>query len=545
MLRYGLYSRKSDKEDSDTIKSINDQNAYWRERAQQLGLEIAKVYEENQSAMVPGKRPVYRELIRDLEAGRINAVLVWHINRLARNVREGGEFAQLLIDGVIQEVRSPNAVYTPADNILPLLLEHGTAAQFSRDLSRTMKLTQTQMVKAGGWPHYAQIGYLNARDPLNARRGVIVPDPERFPIIRRGMDMMLTGTHSMAEVVDAMNGWGLRTRQTDRKPSKPLAYSRGYALFADPFYAGYVRYKGVLYPGNHPPMVSAAEFARIQQLRARSLRMTAARRSFPYSGLIRCGLCGLQVVGELKRKGGREYVYYHCGDSYNRCTRRGIAERALEEAIANSLAELVIDPPLEAYLLGRVTGWLSSGLEAVGRTLDRQRARLADIDRERESLLGLVVEGTLADRDLYRRKDAALVAERNRLLEAAKEAGESRGRIERNARATVRFAVRAAAEFASANPERKREIASALGSSYLLRESELEVTVDPRLSGMVRFAHQKTRSLEPGPRRSGSGGSALIVASIPYGGGDGSGFETDEELISLLSERISADIYPD
>jgi site-specific DNA recombinase len=247
MLRYGLYSRKSDKEDGDTIKSIEDQKAYWNERAHQHNLLIAKIYEENKSAKIPGTRPVYKQMIADLKAGRIDAVLVWHVNRLARNMAEAGELAQLLIDGKIKAIRTPVAVYTSADNILPLLLEQGTATQFSRDLSRTMVLTMEQMTKDGGWPHRAQIGYLNARDPLNARRGIVVPDPERFPLVRRGMEMMLTGNYSMRQVTDAMNAWGLRTRPTDNHPAQPLSYTRGYLMFHDPFYAGYVSHKGVLY----------------------------------------------------------------------------------------------------------------------------------------------------------------------------------------------------------------------------------------------------------------------------------------------------------
>src|SRR5207253_3674232 len=106
MYKYGLYCRKSKKEDGDSVKSIEDQKAYWVERSDQHGYVIKKEYEENKTAKIPDVRPVYREMINDLRSGKINAVLVWHINRLARNPKEAGEFSQLLIDGVIQEVRA-------------------------------------------------------------------------------------------------------------------------------------------------------------------------------------------------------------------------------------------------------------------------------------------------------------------------------------------------------------------------------------------------------------------------------------------------------
>jgi site-specific DNA recombinase len=543
MLRYALYCRKSDKDDGDTIKSIEDQRNYWTERAAELGLVICEVYEENKSAMVPDTRAVYRQMVRDLQHGRVDAVLVWHVSRLARNVKEAGEFAQLLVDGVIQEVRTPNARYTPADNVLPLLLEQGSAVQQSRDLSRNMKLSQERMVKAGGWPHEAQIGYLNARDPLNARRGIIVPDPERFPLIRRGMDMMLTGLYSMRQVVDAMNSWGLRTRPTDKKSPKPLAYSRGYALFADPFYAGFLRYRGVIYPGRHTPMLTPDEYIRLQEIRQRHVRTNRRRHSHLYAGLMRCGLCGYQVTGEVRKKRERQYVYYHCSDSRKRCTKRAISQAQLERTILGLLQALVIDEEAARVAREEVRRWLGQGAVTVGQTRGQQEARLVAIDRERKALLDLLVDGTLRDKALYLGKEADLLAERNNVAVALQRGKDDLRHIAGQADAILSFATNAAVEFAAAGAERKRALAGALGFQYTLRNREVTVTVDPTLEKVVTFARQKTRLLEPGVLGSTSQFRPSFHNVIPSGGPAAESLETLDDLINALRESHFPTLY--
>jgi len=544
MLRYALYCRKSDKDDGDTIKSIEDQRAYWTDRAAQLGLVIAQIYEENMSAMKPDRRPVFRQMMSDLERGRVNAVLVWHVSRIARNVKEGGEFAQFLVDGLIQEVRTPNTCYTPADNILPLLLEQGSAVQQSRDLSRNMKLSQQQMVKAGGWPHLAQIGYLNARDPLNAKRGIIVPDPERFDLVRRGMDMMLTGLYSMSQVIDAMNSWGLRTRPNDHKASLPLSYSRGYALFADPFYAGFIRYQGALYPGKHQAMVSAHEFTRLQGiLDRRRLKVRRRKHHFAYVGLLRCGLCGLQVTGEVKKKGARSYIYYHCSNGRKCCTKLSISEPVLEQEIIRILRKVQLDRELAEAALQNIQNWLTNGAASVTANQAQQQLRLAAIERERAALLDLLVDGTLQDRELYRRKEAGLVEERNHIAVGMERGKGDLRHIESQAQGLLAYASSAAAEFVMAEPDRKRAIAAALGFGWELRDKRVSLVIDPALQRIVRFAHQKSPVIEPGFAGSTSLNTPRFDTSIPSGGTNPSLIPPEPELLRLLRESTFPDLY--
>ena len=150
VLRYGFYARKSHDDPKRTEKSINEQ-VHECARLEEGDLLNVKVrFEESKSAKKPGKRPLYSELIRQVEAGEIDAILCWHVNRLVRNMEEGGKLVQLLIDGQIKEIRTPHAVYREGDNIMPIVIEAASATQYSLDLKRDVTRSSEGHFRSGG-----------------------------------------------------------------------------------------------------------------------------------------------------------------------------------------------------------------------------------------------------------------------------------------------------------------------------------------------------------------------------------------------------------
>lgn len=78
--------------------------------------------------------------------------------------------------------------------------------KLSKDVGRGMR----SKLEKGHFPHQAWTGYLNDR---NSR--TIVVDPERFPLLRRAVDLLLTGAYSVPQVLNILNNdWGYRTRRT-------------------------------------------------------------------------------------------------------------------------------------------------------------------------------------------------------------------------------------------------------------------------------------------------------------------------------------------
>ena len=98
-----------------------------------------------------------------------------------------------------------------------------------------------------GWlPSRAPIGYLN--DKLEH---TIVDDTERFHLVRKMWDMMLTGNYTPPQIREIANSkWGFRTAKTKRDGGVEIANSVIYKMFNNLFYTGMFEWNGKVYNGN-------------------------------------------------------------------------------------------------------------------------------------------------------------------------------------------------------------------------------------------------------------------------------------------------------
>jgi len=507
MLRYALYTRKSDERREVTEKSTSEQLAECRALAPGLGT-IAREFVESKSAKVPDVRPLFREMIRQIKAGEADAILCWKVDRLARNMKEGGEIAQLLIDGKIKEIRTPHACYRPGDNILPLVLETATSTQYSLDLKINVVRGLSGHFERGGWNARAPQGYRNNRDLVNPKVGTVVADEPRFTLLRKGWDMMLTGAYGPGQVAKMLSEvYGYRTRTTVSRGGTPLSRSYAYKIFTNPFYAGYTWYMGQLRPGVHPAMVTEAEFGRVQEILGMSTVTHAHVREFAYTGLMRCGHCGAQITAELhqvKAAGGttKPHRFYRCADSKGVCTKRGLSEAKVEAAIERALASVTIEPELCAIAQENLLRSLEGRSEEASVIYAQQNAALADVEGQQSRLLSMWLRGLLTDEGQYKAMEAKLAREKRNLLLKTGACRDELERMRANAEAGFRYAEYARQRFLVGDAKRKREIAKVLAAEYTFfgPERRIEIAVKPLLCEVVRYAQsveQGLRAEEP------------------------------------------------
>jgi len=105
-MKYFIYARKSTDEPERQILSIEAQIEELREFANKEGLEVLKTYIESQTAKKPG-RPIFNEMLSDIEKGKADGILAWHPDRLARNSMDGGKIIYLIDAGKMQSLNSP------------------------------------------------------------------------------------------------------------------------------------------------------------------------------------------------------------------------------------------------------------------------------------------------------------------------------------------------------------------------------------------------------------------------------------------------------
>ena len=296
-----LYARRSSDESSDKqLQSIEDQLSNLRPMATRLGYTIVDTFEESKSAKQPYLRPKFQEMLDRLEAGEADGILTWHVNRLFRNPVDQGRIAWMLQNNVVKIIQTYDRAYLPEDNVLLLSVEGAMANQYVRDLAKVSRRGMQGKADRGWLPSKAPIGYYNYNDTVTIDIRV---DEERWDMVRRMWDLLLTGNYTVPQIQQKANeDWGFRTRQHKRSGGVPIALSTMYKMFTNQFYTGVFEWSGDVYEGKHKPMISVEEFDKAQVILGRKGKPRNQVHESAYTGLVTCGECGAMVTCTVKKK---------------------------------------------------------------------------------------------------------------------------------------------------------------------------------------------------------------------------------------------------
>jgi site-specific DNA recombinase len=474
-MRYFHYCRKSTEDDDHQIASLDSQQIENEKRfGSSLEIEIAETYREAKSAKTPG-RPIFAEMLDRIERGEADGIIAWHPDRLARNSVDGGRIIYLLDTGKLKDLKFSTYTFeNTSQGKFMLQIVFANSKYYVDSLSENVKRGIRTKVEKGWRPNQPPIGYLNGEDPLP-----IIVDPERFALVQRMWQLALAGTYTLRQIRDiAAHDWGLRTKKRKRTGGTILTVSGTYALFKNPFYAGLLRLNGRVYPGKHQPMVTMEQFDLVQKNFGRPGAPQPKRNTWAYTGMIRCGNCGLAVTAEEKvNRFGYHYTYYHC------TKRRGSAVcrepytplSKLEEEMERFLESITISDEMHAWAMKRI----ERQSENVKQTADADRMALEkafkDNDTALRNLRQLRVRDQITDAEFTSDREA-LETERLRLQEQL---------AERNpadafepAKLFVSFCNRGLTWFREGDDEVRRLIIETAGSNPLLKAREL--TIDGR-----------------------------------------------------------------
>jgi site-specific DNA recombinase len=377
MLGYFIYCRKSSEAEDRQVLSIESQTRELKELAAKLNIPVAEVLMESKSAKDPG-RPVFNHMMQRLYRGEAAGIICWKLDRLARNPVDGGSIIWAIKQHGIKVMTPAQSYAREDDNIILMYIEFGMAQKYVDDLSKNVKRGLKTKIENGWYPGVAPAGYLNNTNKQTGENNLVI-DPERFPLIRRMWDLMLTGLYRPTQILDLANEeWHFRTRPTRKMGGKPLARSAIYQIFTKPFYYGWFEYpKGSdrWFPGKHEAMITEAEYNRVQMILGQNGNPRPQMNlEFAFTGLIRCGDCGHLVTAEEKhqvicgtcrfkfayRKRDAcpdcetpmekmvnplflHYTYYHCAKSKGpRCLQKSVSGQELERQIDGFLSRVQI-----------------------------------------------------------------------------------------------------------------------------------------------------------------------------------------------------------
>jgi site-specific DNA recombinase len=316
-VRCAIYTRKSSEEGLEQdFNSLDAQReaceAFVLSQKHEGWVALPAMYDDGGFSGANIERPAFRRLLSDIEAGRIDAVVVYKVDRLTRSL---GDFAKIVevFDrrGVsfVSVTQQFNTTSSMGRLTLNMLLSF---AQFEREVTGERIRDKVAASKRKGM-------WMGGLPPLGydvRERKLVVNEPEAQRV--RHIYRRYAALGSVWDLKDELDRDGIvskeRVDRFGRKVGgKPLARGALYLMLQNRIYRGEIVHKDASYPGEHKPIIDQALWGEVQRRLAanRVERATGAKAAQPslLAGLI-CDEAGERLVPSHANKKGRRYRYY-------------------------------------------------------------------------------------------------------------------------------------------------------------------------------------------------------------------------------------------
>jgi site-specific DNA recombinase len=365
-VRCAVYTRKSSEEGLElAFNSLDAQHeacaAYIDSQRHEGWLALDDRYDDGGYSGGTLERPALQRLTRDIEAGRVDTVVCYKIDRLSRSLTDFAKLVDVFERNRVTFVSVTQSFCTTTSMgrlTLNILLSF---AQFERELAGErirdkFAASRRKGIFMGGHP---PLGY-NIQD----RKLAVNPAEVELVrlIFRRFLDL-----GSALLLIRELNGQGYRTKSWTTqagtfREGRPFDKGTLYKILRNRVYIGDAVHKGQSYPGEHEPIVDRATWDRVYEFLASNARRRGnearARTPAPLRGLMRCTHCSSAMTPTHTRRRGRLYRYYICLGASRRghdtCPVRSIAAGEVEGLVLEQVRRLLASPELVARTLGQV-----------------------------------------------------------------------------------------------------------------------------------------------------------------------------------------------
>jgi DNA invertase Pin-like site-specific DNA recombinase len=341
--RAGVYCRISQDRSGEGL-GVDRQERDCRALVDQRGWSVGGVYLDDDRSAYSGKpRPQYERLIEDLKAGRLDAVVAWHPDRLHRSPRELEDFIDLVeaTGASVATVQAGEYDLTTAAGRMTARVVGAVARGESEHKSERIRRQREQAAAAGEF-HGGRRPYGYEAD------GVTVIEAEA-EVIREGVERLLGGEGTRAIAID----WN--RRGIANASGKDWSVSSVRSILSGPRIAGRRVFRGEdVGEATWPAIISMEQHQQLLAIFGNTRRPTRGRPpAHLLTSLVRCGRCGYRMHTSQSARRGRRY---NCNPQPGQsgCGRTAITAEPLEAIVTEALL-LRVDSPALARALAQQT----------------------------------------------------------------------------------------------------------------------------------------------------------------------------------------------
>jgi site-specific DNA recombinase len=352
LIRCAIYTRKSTEEGLEQeFNSLDAQRvsgeAFIQSQAQEGWRCLPTRYDDGGFTGGNMERPALSRLFADIEAGHLDCVVVYKVDRLSRSLLDFARMMEIFdrhhvsFVSVTQEFNTTNSMGRLTLNILL------SFAQFEREIisERTRdKIAATR--RKGKWTGgHPILGY-----DLHPGGKLIINELEAKRV--RGIFQLFAEKRSLVLVMNELQrrGWVNKrwmTRSGQPRGGMPFTRASLAYLLGNTIYQGKVRYKQEVYPGEHQALVGEELWSAVQKyLSRREQTQIHVPSEALLKGKIFCAACGVAMTpAYTTRNASRRYRYYVCTKAqrqgWAQCPSKSLPAGQLESYVFERLQNLI------------------------------------------------------------------------------------------------------------------------------------------------------------------------------------------------------------
>ena len=381
---YARYSSHSQNE-----KSIEGQLQTCYEYARANGHVVVAEYVDRAQSGTTDSRAGFQRMIADSDKRAFEAVLVYQLDRFARNRYDSAINKAKLKKNGVRVLSARENISEDASGILIEGVLESMAEYYSAELSQKIRR---------GKALNAQKGLSNGSNPglgykVDEERRFQI-DPETAPVVREIFEMY-AGGQAVADIARYLNEKKIKTSRSGEWNKNSL-----HRMLRNKRYIGIYVYGDVEMPGGMPRVIEDELFERVQRILDRNKKAPARARGkeeYLLTTKLFCGHCREMMTGYGgTSRSGIMYRYYRCNNvKKQRCTKKIVRKSYIEDRVVLECRKLLTDENIE-HIADSVAAACKADYD--NSTVKRLKVALKEADTAIENLWKALESGQSADK---------------------------------------------------------------------------------------------------------------------------------------------------
>ena len=326
-----IYARYSS--DHQREECIEGQLRECREFALKNNLCVIGEYIDRAYSAKTDNRPDFQKMIKDSIYKKFNAVIVWKLDRFARNRYDSLRYKMILKKNMVDVISATEKISRGSEGIMLESILEGYAEYYSAELSEKVMRGMTEnALKCKFNGGYVPIGYYI--DENNQYQIDVITAP-----YVKDAFVMYASNFSMKEIAEYLKDKGVRTSR-----NKIISIRTMSTIFRNRKYIGEYSFKDIVIPDGIPPIVPSKLFDEVQKKLDTNQRNsnTEMKQRYILSAKLRCGKCNSLMCGESGTSiTGKVYHYYKCSSVKRHlgCDMKSVRQEDIEKEVLEYIVQ--------------------------------------------------------------------------------------------------------------------------------------------------------------------------------------------------------------